>query len=101
MYFTNLVRQHVAALRALLVFTVIFGFAYPIGIWLVAQLPGLQDKADGSLIAAAPNLLAAATHAMSWLEAMRDPASDPGMIARGELTVWAALRDAIAKAEGR
>ena len=50
MYFTNLVRQHVAALRALLVFTVIFGFAYPIGIWLVAQLPGLQDKADGSLI---------------------------------------------------
>ena len=50
MYFTNLVRQHVAALRALLVFTVILGFAYPIGIWLVAQLPGLQDKADGSLI---------------------------------------------------
>lgn len=50
MYFTNLVRQHVAALRALLVFTVILGFAYPIGIWMVAQLPGLQDKADGSLI---------------------------------------------------
>ncbi len=50
MYFTNLVRQHVAALRALLVFTVILGFAYPIGIWVVAQLPGLQDKADGSLI---------------------------------------------------
>ncbi|MDO3401034.1 potassium-transporting ATPase subunit C [Mycolicibacterium neoaurum] len=50
MYFTNLVRQHVAALRALLVFTVILGFAYPIGIWLFAQLPGLQDKADGSLI---------------------------------------------------
>ncbi|MCF6388097.1 potassium-transporting ATPase subunit C [Mycobacterium sp. MBM] len=50
MYFTNLVRQHIAALRALLVFTVIFGFAYPIGIWLVAQLPGLQHQADGSLI---------------------------------------------------
>lgn len=58
-------------------------------------------EADGSLIEAAPNLLAAATHAMSWLEAMRDPASDPGMVARGELTVWAALRDAVAKAEGR
>lgn len=52
MYFTNLVRQHIAALRALLVLTVILGFAYPIGIWLVAQLPGLRDNADGSLIRA-------------------------------------------------
>lgn len=56
---------------------------------------------DAALIAAAPDLLAAAKYAQSWLEAMRDPASDPGMVARGELTVWAALRDAVAKAEGR
>lgn len=58
-------------------------------------------EADGSLIEAAPDLLAAAKDAQSWLEALRDPASDPGMVARGELTVWAALRDAVAKAEGR
>lgn len=51
--------------------------------------------------AAASALLAAAKDAQSWLEALRDPASDPGMVARGELTVWAALRDAVAKAEGR
>ncbi|MEH3130052.1 MAG: potassium-transporting ATPase subunit C [Mycolicibacterium neoaurum] len=50
MNFANLLRQHTAALRALLVLTVILGLAYPILIWLVAQLPGLRDKADGSLL---------------------------------------------------
>ena len=50
MTFSNLVRQHWAALRALLVFTVIVGIGYPLFIWLVAQIPGLQDKANGSII---------------------------------------------------
>ncbi|MFV8049871.1 potassium-transporting ATPase subunit C [Mycobacterium sp. 48b] len=50
MKFSNLLRQHAAALRALLVLTVILGIGYPVFIWLVAQLPGLRDKADGSLI---------------------------------------------------
>ncbi|KLI04855.1 potassium ABC transporter ATPase [Mycolicibacterium conceptionense] len=52
MLFSNLLRQHAAALRALLVLTVILGVGYPLFIWLVAQLPGLRDKADGSLIEA-------------------------------------------------
>ncbi|OBA96104.1 K+-transporting ATPase subunit C [Mycolicibacterium fortuitum] len=52
MKFSNLLRQHAAALRALLVLTVILGIGYPVFIWLVAQLPGLRDKADGSLIEA-------------------------------------------------
>ena len=52
MNFTNLVRQHWAALRALLVFTVILGIAYPVFIWLVAQIPGLRDNANGSIIEA-------------------------------------------------
>ena len=50
MNFSNLVRQHWAALRALLVLTVIVGIAYPLFIWLVAQLPGLRDNANGSII---------------------------------------------------
>lgn len=50
MKFSNLLRQHAAALRALLVLTVILGIGYPVFIWLVAQIPGLRDKADGSLI---------------------------------------------------
>jgi K+-transporting ATPase ATPase C chain len=44
------VRQHVAALRALVVFTVILGIGYPLVILAVAQIPGLQHRADGSLI---------------------------------------------------
>ena len=52
MNFSNLVRQHWAALRALLVLTVIVGIAYPVFIWLVAQLPGLRDNANGSIIEA-------------------------------------------------
>lgn len=57
MNFANLVRQHWAALRALLVLTVILGLAYPVAIWLVAQIPGLNDKANGSLIEADGKLL--------------------------------------------
>lgn len=43
-------RQHLAALRALLVFTVICGIAYPLAVTAIAQVPGLKDKADGSYI---------------------------------------------------
>ena len=50
MKFSNFVRQHWAAFRALLVLTVITGLAYPLVIWLVAQVPGLHDKAKGSII---------------------------------------------------
>src|SRR5262249_28607285 len=46
-------RQHLAALRVLLVLTVIVGIGYPLAITGVAQLPGLSDKANGSLVRAA------------------------------------------------
>jgi len=42
--------QHLAALRVLLVFTVILGLAYPLVMVGVAQLPGLRDHANGSLV---------------------------------------------------
>ncbi|MCG7595632.1 potassium-transporting ATPase subunit C [Mycobacterium sp. PSTR-4-N] len=50
MTLSNLVRQHWAALRALLVLTVVLGLVYPVVIWLVAQIPGLSGKADGSIL---------------------------------------------------
>src|ERR1700738_3232816 len=50
MKFSDFVRQHWAAFRALLVLTVITGFAYPLLIWAIAQLPGLHDKAEGSIL---------------------------------------------------
>ena len=52
MKFSNVIRQHWAALRALLVFTVILGGAYPAAIWLIGMLPGLNEKAQGSIIVA-------------------------------------------------
>ena len=50
MNLSNFVRQHWAAFRALVVLTVITGLAYPLFIWLVAQIPGLSDNANGSII---------------------------------------------------
>jgi K+-transporting ATPase ATPase C chain len=46
-------RQHLAAVRALLVLTVLLGLVYPLAITAVAQIPGLKSRADGSLITAA------------------------------------------------
>lgn len=52
MMFSNFVRMHWAALRTLLVLTVVTGLAYPAFVWLVAQLPGLHDRAEGSILTA-------------------------------------------------
>jgi K+-transporting ATPase ATPase C chain len=43
-------RNATAALRVLLVLTVVLGIAYPLVVWGIAQIPGLQSRADGSLI---------------------------------------------------
>jgi K+-transporting ATPase ATPase C chain len=44
------IRQHLAAIRALLVMTVILGVIYPVAIWVVAFIPGLHGSAEGSMI---------------------------------------------------
>src|ERR1700678_4552848 len=43
------IRQYIAALRLLLVFTVICGIAYPVVMWGVAQA-AFKNQADGSLV---------------------------------------------------
>jgi K+-transporting ATPase ATPase C chain len=45
--------QHLAAVRAIVVFTVLLGLAYPLAMVAVAQVPGLKSRADGSLISGA------------------------------------------------
>jgi K+-transporting ATPase ATPase C chain len=47
------IRQHIAALRMLIVFTVLLGAGYPLVVTGIAQLPGLHAKANGSYIKAA------------------------------------------------
>ena len=69
MNFSNLLRQHWAALRALLVLTVILGIAYPLFIWLVAQIPSLNGKADGSLIEVDGKLLGSSLIGQSFTDA--------------------------------
>jgi len=44
------VRQHLAALRALLVLTAVLGAAYPLAVFAVAQVPGLRSRAGGSTV---------------------------------------------------
>ncbi|HEX6870982.1 MAG TPA: potassium-transporting ATPase subunit C [Micromonosporaceae bacterium] len=41
---------HLAAIRALVVFTVLLGLAYPLALIVVAQSPSLRDQAAGSLL---------------------------------------------------
>lgn len=49
MKFGAAIRRHTAAVRAMLVFTVILGIAYPLLVTGIAQL-AFKDKANGSLI---------------------------------------------------
>lgn len=53
MNLANIIRQHWAALRALLVLTAITGVIYPLAVWAIALLPGLHANAEGSIIDAA------------------------------------------------
>ncbi len=73
MNFANLARQHWAALRALLVLTVVLGIAYPVVIWLVAQIPGLNDKANGSLIEVDGKLMGSSLIGQSFTDADGNP----------------------------
>jgi K+-transporting ATPase ATPase C chain len=45
----SFLRQHLAALRMLLVFTVLCGIVYPVAMWGVAQV-AFKHQADGSLV---------------------------------------------------
>jgi K+-transporting ATPase ATPase C chain len=44
------VAWHLAAVRALLVFTVLLGVGYPLAMVALVQIPGLSSRAEGSLI---------------------------------------------------
>jgi K+-transporting ATPase ATPase C chain len=66
------VRQHLAALRALLVLTVVTGLAYPLVILVVAQLPGLKSHADGSLVKANGAVVGSSLLGQSFTDAKGD-----------------------------
>ena len=49
---------HLAAVRALLVLTVLLGLVYPLAVLAVSQLPGLRGHAEGSLLRRADGTVA-------------------------------------------
>ena len=49
--------QHIAALRALLVLTVLLGLAYPLAFVAIGKLPGLSGRSAGSLVAHGSTLI--------------------------------------------
>jgi len=65
--------NHLAALRALLVMTVLLGMLYPLAVLLIAQIPGLQAKADGSLLDTGGTVAGSALIGQSFTDAAGDP----------------------------
>jgi K+-transporting ATPase ATPase C chain len=66
-------RQHIVALRALIVFTVVFGIGYPLIILGVAQIPGLQHRANGSLIHLDGKVVGSAVIGQAFTDAKGNP----------------------------
>lgn len=50
MRYSGLLRQTWAGLRILLVLTVLTGIVYPLAVWGVSRVPGLHDRAEGSVV---------------------------------------------------
>lgn len=65
--------QHLAALRALLVFTVLCGLIYPLVVLGIAQLPGLRDKANGSLVSVGDTKVGSAIVGQAFTDADGKP----------------------------
>ncbi|QYN37450.1 potassium-transporting ATPase subunit C [Pseudonocardia sp. DSM 110487] len=73
---TMLNRQMGAALRMLLVATVVLGLAYPLAVWAVAHVPGLSSRAEGSIIYSADGTPVGST-LIGIDPVAADPANDP------------------------
>lgn len=82
---TTIVRQSGAALRVLLVMTLLLGVVYPLGIWLVARVPGLSGPAEGSIITSADGT-AVGSSLIGIDPVAADPAADPYFHARPSAT---------------
>src|SRR6476646_5208492 len=72
-FIPDTLRQLSASLRMLLVFTVILGIGYPLAITAVAQIPGLQSRADGSLITLHGRTVGSSLLGQSFTDAKGNP----------------------------
>jgi len=65
-------RQHIAALRGLLVFTVIVGIAYPVVMWGVAQV-AFHGRANGSLVSYQGHVVGSSLLCQEFTDAKGNP----------------------------
>jgi potassium-transporting ATPase KdpC subunit len=87
---TLFTRQAGAALRMLLVATVVLGLAYPLTVWGVAHVPGLSSRAEGSIVHSADGTpVGSALIGVDPVPA--DPANDPYFHTRPSASAEAVL----------
>ena len=68
----NIVRQYIAALRGLLVFTVICGIAYPLVVFGIAQL-AFHHQANGSLVSYKGRVVGSSLLCQEFVDAKGNP----------------------------
>ncbi len=68
----SLVRQHIAAFRALLVFTVLCGIVYPVVMFGVAQV-AFRNQADGSLVSYNGKVVGSSLLCQEFVDAKGNP----------------------------
>ena len=68
----NLVRQHIAAFRMLLAFTVLVGIIYPVVMWGVAQA-AFKNQADGSLVTSNGKVVGSSLLCQEFTDAKGNP----------------------------
>ena len=68
----SLLRQHIAAFRMLLAFTVLCGIIYPVVMWGVAQA-AFKNQADGSLVTANGKVVGSSLLCQEFVDAKGNP----------------------------
>jgi K+-transporting ATPase ATPase C chain len=68
----TIVRQHLAALRAVLIFTVVLGIAYPVVMVGIAQL-AFKNQADGSLVSYNGKVVGSSLLCQEFVDAKGNP----------------------------
>jgi K+-transporting ATPase ATPase C chain len=68
----NIVRQHIAALRLLLIFTVITGIIYPVFMWGVAQ-GAFNHQANGSMVSFHGRVVGSSLLCQEFVDAKGNP----------------------------
>lgn len=71
----TLVKQTWAYLRVLIVMTVLLGVIYPLAVWAIARIPGLEGNAEGSVVTQNGQAVGSSLIGVDPVPA--DPAKDP------------------------